>query len=113
MVRPLSAFSSGEQAFAYARARIAGLDLPAPGQHRLLVLDEFSAFVAGDRRTLLYRLLDEVIRRGSASQVLLIVPLAQDFSDPSVRSAAERDTTLSRRMAEVDRRGYFVESVAT
>ena len=111
MIRPLSAFSSGEQAFAYARARIGGLDVPESGQHRLLVLDEFSAFVAGDRRALLYRLLEEVIERGSASQVLLIVPLAQDFSDPGVREAASRDAALNRRMAEVDRRGYFVEAV--
>ena len=111
MIRPLSAFSSGEQAFAYARARIASLEPTAPGQHRLLVLDEFSAFVAGDRRTLLYSLLDEVVDRGAASQVLLIVPLAQDFNDPALRTAASADPLLRRRMNEVDRNGYYIEEV--
>ena len=47
--RPLEAFSSGEQAFAYTRARLAILDEEANGPaNRLIVLDEFGAFIAHD-----------------------------------------------------------------
>ena len=48
--RPLEAFSSGEQAFAYTRARLGLLDdEDNPPQNRLVVLDEFGAFIAHDR----------------------------------------------------------------
>ena len=50
--RPLEAFSSGEQAFAYTRARLAVLDEDQNRPpNRLIALDEFGAFIAHDRLT--------------------------------------------------------------
>ena len=60
--RPLEAFSSGEQAFAYTRARLGLLDdEDNPPQNRLVVLDEFGAFIAHDRLQQLFDVLEDRI----------------------------------------------------
>lgn len=109
MLRPLSAFSSGEQAFAYARALIEQIPPPGEGQHVLLVLDEFSAFIAGDRRVLLSRLLRERVKSGKVSQVVLIVPLTQDYETTALAATGKAGETLRRRADAVASVGYFAE----
>lgn len=108
VTRPFSAFSSGEQAFAYIRARIEQVRKRAD-EHLLLVLDEFSAFIAGDRRRLLNRLLNERIQAGAISQVVLIVPLSQDYVAAAAQAGDDASPVLARRAADVDRVGYFAE----
>lgn len=108
IVRPFSAFSSGEQAFAYARARIEQVHR-VEHEHLLLVLDEFSAFIAGDRRRLLNRLLNERVRGGAVSQVLLIVPLSQDYVQAARAEGTSASPTLTSRAEEIGRQGYFAE----
>jgi len=46
--RSMEAFSSGERAFAFTQARIADLE-PSSKPNRLLILDEFGAYVSADR----------------------------------------------------------------
>lgn len=108
VIRPFSAFSSGEQAFAYIRARIEQVRKRAD-EHLLLVLDEFSAFIAGDRRRLLNRLLAERIHAQAVSQVVLIVPLSQDYVTAAAEAGDDASPVLVRRAAEVERVGYFAE----
>lgn len=108
VIRPFSAFSSGEQAFAYIRARIEQVRKRAD-EHLLLVLDEFSAFIAGDRRRLLNRLLHERIQAKAVSQVLLIVPLSQDYVAAAAEAGDQTGPVLARRAAEVERVGFFAE----
>lgn len=108
VIRPFSAFSSGEQAFAYIQARIEQVRKRAD-EHLLLVLDEFSAFIAGDRRRLLNRLLAERIHARAVSQVVLIVPLSQDYVTEAAEAGDAASPVLVRRAAEVERVGYFTE----
>jgi ABC-type molybdenum transport system ATPase subunit/photorepair protein PhrA len=111
LMRPFSAFSSGEQAFAYARARIEQIQ-PQGTEHVLLVLDEFSAFIAGDRRRLLYRVLEEQIEEGAVSQVVFIVPLAQDYVQAAEEAGSAVSPRLKARAEQVNKHGYFAEEVS-
>ena len=107
--RPLEAFSTGEQAFAFTQARILGLEELPADQDRLLVLDEFGAFVAADRLAELASFLaaDDVQKR--ASQVLVILPLQANYE-------AERDETTGwlrdrydDRLRQLNESGYIAE----
>jgi hypothetical protein len=89
--RPLEAFSSGEQAFAYTRARIASLDQElAKVPNRLIVLDEFGAFIAQDR---LSGLLSYLQRRASDhpfDQILVILPVSHDYDEEAASSVGDQ-----------------------
>ena len=102
--RPLEAFSSGEQAFAYTRARLALLDEdPSPAANRLIVLDEFGAFIAHHLlQGLLTYLKDRTTERQN-DQLLLILPLSNDYSqmaNSAVGDDAERYETLAKQIRE-------------
>lgn len=111
MLRPFASFSSGEQAFAYARARIAQLASRVGAAHVLLVLDEFGAFIASDRRASLYKLLKNRIDDGTVDQVIMILPLAQDYSAASRDATGESAEVYRRRSSEIESLGYFAEPV--
>lgn len=75
--RPLSAFSSGERAFAYTRAQLATIDQEATPLNRLVVLDEFGAFIARDWQHRLEQFLLEHSRERPRDSTLLILPLTR------------------------------------
>lgn len=104
--RPLEAFSSGEQAFAYTLAKLESLAERRTTKYVLLVLDEFGAFVARDRLT---QLLSYVQRRALgriADQVVVVLPLAQDYAR-SADPAHDDETVWAQRVRQVRDREYF------
>jgi chromosome segregation ATPase len=108
--RPLQAFSSGEQALAYTRARLALLDRQASrAENRLLALDEFGAFIAADRMRNLINYLHDRRRSYPRDQILVVLPLTADLR--SAPSAGD-DNLMALRREQLRRRGYFAESLA-
>ena len=112
--RPLEAFSSGEQAFTYTRARLALLDEEAPrAANRLIVLDEFGAFIAHDRLEGLIAYLRDRAGEYERDQVLVVLPLSRDYEDlaqnASSASAADKFEELAD---QVQTRGYAVQDLA-
>jgi len=106
--RPLEAFSSGEQAFAYTRARLGTLDdQAARPANRLLVLDEFGAFIAHDRFGALLAYLQQRADTHPEDQVLVILPLSRNyaqlaeatFGDEAAHFAALADQVRTQRYA--------------
>lgn len=74
--RPLEAFSSGERAFAYTRLQLEQI-ARFKTAHRVVVLDEFGAFIARDRRDELFRYIRRNVLGKVADQVIVILPLTQ------------------------------------
>ena len=109
--RPVEAFSSGEQVFAYTRANLSRLrDQRRTGQASMIFLDEFGAFVARDRLGQLMSYVEHGALGAVADQVIVMLPLAQDL-DWIVERGERNSGNLPARdviMAdEVRRRGYF------
>ncbi|WP_146085603.1 hypothetical protein [Rathayibacter sp. AY1C9] len=101
--RPLEAFSSGEQVFAYTRAKLETLkNLSSRAEYVLVFLDEFGAFVARDRFGQLMQYVRSDVLGTIASQVVVMLP----SSDNQVEFEARTQTAL---FAASD---YVVESLA-
>jgi seryl-tRNA synthetase len=112
--RPLVAFSSGEQAFAYTRARLAVLDdSPARPTNRLIVLDEFGAFIAHDRLTGLLAYLQERSDQSLGDQVLVVLPLSRDYESLAESSAGPEAERYAALAAEVEDRKYAVQELVS
>lgn len=109
--RPLEAFSSGEQAFAYTRARLAMLDEEEPVQNRLITLDEFGAFIALDRLTQLLRYLKDRAEQYPFDQVLVILPLSHDYEQQSESVFGGQQEELEDLAAQVKERSYAVREL--
>lgn len=112
--RPLHAFSSGEQVFAYTRARMARLDLADDGAaNRLIVLDEFGAFMAADRMRRLAGYLQDRRERFAQDQIVVILPLAAELQvspeDEDVLSSGIENGEMAERRRQLRKRGYFAE----
>lgn len=108
--RPLQAFSSGEQALAYTRARLALLDRSeSPAENRLIALDEFGAFIAADRMRNLTSYLHDRRLAHPQDQIVVVLPLSDDLR--STPSAGE-DNLKAMRREQLRQRGYFAESLA-
>ena len=106
MSRPLGAFSSGERAFAYTRAQLALIDsAPAPA-NRLIVLDEFGAFMAREWQHRLEQYLRERARDNAKDRTLLILPLTQTAEDLQVGGHADEELAQLRDMP-----GYYVRDL--
>lgn len=104
--RPLAAFSSGQQTFAFTRARVAQLDESSNEvPNRMIVLDEFGAYLDRQRSSALAQYLSDRKERVPNDQVLVILPWGAasetDQADP---------LTVARRAKELARRGYFAEA---
>lgn len=106
--RPLEAFSSGERAFAYTLARLESLAIE-PTHNRAIALDEFGAFVARDRLDRLVRFLHNRILGSVAQQVLIILPLTQDYAGQIDSTTGEWHEVVVRRAEAVTSHGYFAE----
>lgn len=104
--RPLGAFSSGERAFAYTRAQLALIDsTPAPA-NRLIVLDEFGAFMAREWQHRLEQYLRERARDNAKDRTLLILPLTQTAEDLQIGGHADEELAQLRDMP-----GYYVRDL--
>lgn len=106
--RPLEAFSSGERAFAYTLARLESLAIE-PTLNRVIALDEFGAFVARDRLDRLVRFLHNRILGTVAQQVLIILPLTQDYAGQIASTTGDWHELVARRAEAVASQGYFAE----
>lgn len=109
--RPIEAFSSGEQVFAYTRANLARLSGERqPGQAVVVFLDEFGAFVARDRLGQLMDFVEHEALGRTADQVVVMLPLARSYPNPpedDAKTAAVTEDSISERARQVDERGYF------
>jgi hypothetical protein len=105
--RPLSAFSSGQQAFAYTQAQVAQLDRQGrSAANRLIALDEFGSYLDAERMADLVVYLAERQNTISHDQVVVIVPL-----EASLRDMADGSETSAGRFHDLRRRGYFAEAL--
>jgi hypothetical protein len=112
--RPLEAFSSGEQAFAYTRARLAVLDDEEPRPaNRLIVLDEFGSFIAHDRLSGLLAYLSDRSVEHEGDQMLVILPLSQDYTSQAANAVGEEAERLRRWALDIATRGYLVRALPT
>lgn len=102
--RPMEAFSSGEQAFAFTQARLAGLESPQK-PNRLLVLDEFGAYVAADRLPDLSRFLASDIGR-VADQIIVILPLHVDYDSEISETQGKLRARYQERLDQIKERAY-------
>ena len=105
-VKPFEAFSSGEQAFAYTRARIESVANIA-ADRKVVALDEFGAFLARDRLERLLDFLRTSVVGKLADQVVLVLPLALDYLKQEVITTGPLKAEYARRAQEVEARGYF------
>lgn len=110
--RPLEAFSSGEQAFAYTRARLGLLDdEDDPPQNRLVVLDEFGAFIAHDRLQQLFDVLEDRIPQHPTDQIVVILPLARDYEQLEKTALKTEQRGLQEMAEQVASKGYGVREL--
>ena len=110
--RPLEAFSSGEQAFAYTRARLGLLDdEDNPPQNRLVVLDEFGAFIARDRLQQVFDVLEDRIPQHPTDQVVVILPLARDYEQLGKTALKTEQRGLQEMAEQVASKGYGVREL--
>jgi hypothetical protein len=103
--RPFESFSTGEQAFAFTQARIRELVAP-PQPNRLLVLDEFGAFVAADRLPALIEFLSAETLGAICDQVLVILPLQVDYEADVGFTTGALAERYRERAAQIADRGY-------
>ena len=108
--RPLSSFSTGEQAFAFTQATILDLQ-PSERPNRLLVLDEFGAFVSADRLPELAEFLASEGVQRLAGQVVVILPLQVNYAAEVENTRGSLRETYERRNSQVTARGYSVEEL--
>lgn len=103
--RPFESFSTGEQAFAFTQARIRELEVPDK-PNRLLVLDEFGAFVAADRLPALIKFLMADALGAICDQVLVILPLQVDYEADAEFTTGALADRYNDRAAQITERGY-------
>lgn len=107
---PFEAFSSGQQAFAYTKARLEELG-ESTTPNRLVALDEFGSFLASDLRDDLRSLLVERQAQHPHDSVLLILPVTED-PEQQARTTAGRDRErYLARASELGDRGYYMEEL--
>lgn len=108
MTRPMDAFSSGEQALAYTRARMASLDsTTADSANRLIALDEFGVFIAADSMRRLSTYLLDRHEQFPRNQVVVVLPLREE-----IRSRPDpADTAAVSRWSQLQDRGYLTERI--
>jgi hypothetical protein len=103
--KPLTQFSSGEQAFAYTHAQLAQLERSDTGAaNRLIALDEFSSFLDARRMEKLIGYLADRHVRVPRDQVLVILPL-----ESLVQLESKADENGLTRIRRLERHGYVSE----
>jgi hypothetical protein len=108
--KPLEGFSSGEQAFAFTQAQLALLD-HRPGRRsvqRLVILDEFGAFIASEGRQQLARQLRNWAEAHPLDRLVLILPTTQDYEALAASASGDRRKELLQHAADLSEHQYFV-----
>jgi hypothetical protein len=108
--RPFDTFSTGEQAFAFTQARILELE-PSNRPNRLLVLDEFGAFVAADRMPDLAEFLRSQQVAPIADQVLVILPLQTDYEAELEDTTGDLRSRYEERVSQLQAREYYTQEL--
>lgn len=106
--RPLAAFSSGEQALGFMRARLQQVT-DQQAVNRLIFLDEFGAFISADRRRPLADLLTSDELQALTKQVVVILPLQADYVSELDETTGALHDVYAERARAVAERGYFTE----
>ncbi|AXH96626.1 hypothetical protein DV701_11275 [Ornithinimicrobium avium] len=106
--RPMSAFSSGQQALGFMRARLQQVADEAH-ENRLVFLDEFGAFISAEQRRPLADLLTSSELQALTDQVVVVLPLQADYGGELDQTTGELHTQYERRARDVDAHGYFTE----
>lgn len=101
--RAMSAFSTGERAFAFTQARIKDLP-PSPKPNRLLVLDEFGAFISADRMPDLRDFLETL--DDLADQIVIILPLQVDYRAEMNDTKGDLHKRYAEKVRQLDARQY-------
>ncbi|WP_150130402.1 hypothetical protein [Streptomyces sp. 150FB] len=103
--RPLAAFSSGQQAFAYTQAQVANLDKDEnAASNRLIALDEFGSFIDAKNMAALAKYLQARQAQAPNDQVLVVLPLEISPSMASLNGSTDE------RVSALRQRGYFAEA---
>ena len=111
-MRPLEAFSSGDQAFAYTRARLAILDEePTHSQNRVIALDEFGAFMAFDRLAGLMAYLEDRASDHPNDRVLVVLPLTRDYAQQAAEVVGPEGLRLQQIADDIQRNGYTIQEL--
>ena len=111
--KPLEAFSSGQQAFAYARARLGLLDQgDGQAQNRLICLDEFGAFMSADRRSDLDEFLTERASEHPADRTLLVLPVRIDYVEAANGALGDEREMFLEKARLLDKYGLLIEDLA-
>jgi hypothetical protein len=105
MHRPMEAFSTGERAFAFSQARLADLEVSTK-PNRLLVLDEFGAFVAADRLPELAAFLSSEATSRVADQVVVILPLQVNYEAEIADTTGTLRERYAQRLEQINERSY-------
>lgn len=106
--KPLSTFSSGQQALGFIRARLRQLADQKAGD-RIVFLDEFGAFVAADRRHPLAELLKRDQLAALSDQVVIVLPLQVDYGAQLDDVTGPLKERYAARAASINAHGYFTE----
>jgi hypothetical protein len=109
--RPLAAFSSGEQALGFMRARLLQV-VDQLVANRMVFLDEFGAFISADRRRPLAELLTSDELRALAEQVIVVLPLQSDYAYELDQTTGALHELYAERVRAVKEHGYFTEVFA-
>jgi hypothetical protein len=103
--RHFRSFSTGQRAFAYTQALVADTE-PRSVPNRLLVLDEFGAFVASDLRDDLFDFLLSKAVSELATQVLLILPQQVDYRGDVEMTSGSLKVDYEGWVKQLDDDGY-------
>lgn len=106
--RPMSAFSSGQQALGFMRARLQQVADEAH-ENRLVFLDEFGAFISAEQRRPLADLLTSSELQTLTDQVVVVLPLQADYGGELDETTGELHAQYERRARDVNAVGYFTE----
>lgn len=109
--RPMSAFSSGQQALGFMRARLQQV-VDEEHQNRLIFLDEFGAFISAEQRRPLADLLTSNELRTLTDQVVVVLPLQADYVGELDETTGDLHAQYERRARDVAAQGYFTEKFA-
>lgn len=72
--RPIQALSSGQMVYAYTKAIISDMSSPPLEQHRVIVLDEFAAYLDEHAQKQLVEDLREYVRLHERTQIVMVLP---------------------------------------
>jgi hypothetical protein len=107
LVSPLEAFS-GEQAFAYTRARLVVLDEDELDPEPIDRAERVGAFIAHDRLAGLLAYLRERVGEHPEDQVLVVLPLSSDYAQLAETSLASEAERYRKLAGEITTRSYAV-----